>query len=238
MDHKQYGFELCSFRGNGESMKILRIIFYFVMGIIVPVAIIFLAVRILLSSAFLNLEYRMPGFPADNYGFTQNDRLKWSSLAVQYLVNDSNVDFLGDLTFMDGTPLYNDRELSHMLDVKKVVKPVLSVGYSSWILLTVIGLITFRNNWHSDYRKGLRLGGSITIGFLIMIGIFAAISFWNFFTIFHSIFFEGDSWLFLYSDTLIRLFPLRFWQDAFLLAGLIILGSSLALVVGLKPEHK
>jgi uncharacterized membrane protein len=38
---------------------------------------------------------------------------------------------------------------------------------------------------------------------------------------FHRIFFEGDTWLFLYTDTLIRLFPVRFWQQAFLtLAGL------------------
>jgi len=219
-------------------MKFIRFIFYFVMAILVPVAVIFLGMRVLLSSAFLNLEYRMPGFPADNYGFSQNERLHWSKLAVQYLVNDSNEDFLGDLTFLDGTPLYNDRELSHMLDVKKVIKPVISIGYASWALLTVLGLITFRNNWRSEYRKGLRLGGMIMIGFLIVIGLFAMISFWNFFTLFHSIFFEGDSWLFLYSDTLIRLFPMRFWQDAFLLAGIIILGSSLVLVAGLKPKQK
>jgi uncharacterized membrane protein len=43
-------------------------------------------------------------------------------------------------------------------------------------------------------------------------------------------FFEGDTWLFLYSDTLIRLFPERFWLTAFigigagtlLLAGLLL----------------
>jgi integral membrane protein (TIGR01906 family) len=33
---------------------------------------------------------------------------------------------------------------------------------------------------------------------------------------FHLIFFEGDTWLFLYSDTLIRLFPTRFWRDVFI----------------------
>jgi len=219
-------------------MKFTRFVFYFVMAILVPVALIFLGVRILLSSAFLNLEYRMPGFPADNYGFTQAERLKWSKLAVQYLVNNSNEDFLGDLTFLDGTPLYNERELSHMLDVKKVVKPILSIGYTSWVLLIGLGLITIRINWRSEFRKGMRLGGMIMLGLLSVIGLFAIVSFWNFFTFFHSIFFEGDSWLFLYSDTLIRLFPLRFWQDAFLLAGIIILGSSLALVAGLKPGHK
>jgi uncharacterized membrane protein len=31
---------------------------------------------------------------------------------------------------------------------------------------------------------------------------------------FHLLFFEPSSWLFAYSDSLIRLFPLQFWIDA------------------------
>jgi hypothetical protein len=42
--------------------------------------------------------------------------------------------------------------------------------------------------------------------------------------------------LFLFSDTLIRLFPLRFWQDAFLLAALIALGGGIALGLGLRTK--
>ena len=217
-------------------MKFSRIGLYFVMAILVPFALIFLAVRILLSNAFLNLEYRMPGFPDDTYGFSQSDRLKWSKLAVQYLINNSDQNYLGDLTFTDGTPLYNARELSHMMDVKRVVKPLLVTGYSSWVLLAVIGLISQFKGWKSEFCKGLRIGGSIVLGLLTITGLFALISFWNFFSFFHSIFFEGDSWIFLYSDTLIRLFPLRFWQDAFLIAGIIILGTSLGLVFGLKTK--
>ena len=31
--------------------------------------------------------------------------------------------------------------------------------------------------------------------------------------------FKAGTWTFLYSDTLIRLFPERFWQDTFLVVG-------------------
>lgn len=219
-------------------MKFVRFSYIAMIALLVPVALLFLGVRILLSSAFLELEYRMPGFPDDNYGFSLEDRLKWSKLAVKYLVNDSNLDFLGDQIFLDGSALYNDRELSHMLDVKKVVKPVLSIGYISWILLMGFWFIAFRNNWKFEYQKGLRIGGMIMIGLLGGIGLFAVVSFWNFFTIFHGFFFEGDSWIFLYSDTLIRLFPLRFWQDAFLMVGIITLGGSLALLAGIHHKNK
>jgi integral membrane protein (TIGR01906 family) len=76
------------------------------------------------------------------------------------------------------------------------------------------------------------------VGLIVVAGI--AISpdvFWNFFAGFHALFFEGDSWLFLYSDTLIRLFPLRFWQDAFLWAAVIALGGGVALGLGLKSTN-
>ena len=217
-------------------MKYARSAFLMVVAVLVPVALIIFGVRILLSSAFLNLEYRMPGFPADNYGFSLDDRLKWSKLAVQYLVNDSGDEFLRNLTFDNGTALYNERELSHMVDVKKVIKPVLSIGYLSWLLLAGFGFIAYRIKWQSEYFRGLRRGGVLMIGLLGVIGLFAIISFWNFFTFFHSLFFKGDSWLFLYSDTLIRLFPMRFWQDVFLLVGLITLSSSLALVACIKTK--
>jgi uncharacterized membrane protein len=58
--------------------------------------------------------------------------------------------------------------------------------------------------------------------------------FFSFFTAFHHLFFTGDSWLFLFSDTLIRLFPIRFWQDAFLFAAIIALGGGVALGLGFR----
>ena len=54
-----------------------------------------------------------------------------------------------------------------------------------------------------------------------------------FFTQFHHLFFEGDSWLFLFSDTLIRLFPIRFWEDTFLAGAGIVLAGGLGLAPGL-----
>jgi integral membrane protein (TIGR01906 family) len=74
------------------------------------------------------------------------------------------------------------------------------------------------------------------IALVVAIGLFGALAFWQLFIVFHSLFFEGDSWLFLYSDTLIRLFPIRFWQDAFLWAGVISVGGALALALGLRDR--
>jgi integral membrane protein (TIGR01906 family) len=153
-------------------------------------------------------------------------------------VNDAKTDFLGDLTFPDGSPLYNARELSHMEDVKNVVQSVMIIGHAVWFVVLGLGVWAQWGNWWQDYRRGLRRGGWLTAGLVAVIAVFAATSFWQFFTDFHSLFFEGDSWLFLYSDTLIRLFPMRFWQDTFLAVGLVALCGGVAMGVGLRPKLK
>jgi integral membrane protein (TIGR01906 family) len=77
------------------------------------------------------------------------------------------------------------------------------------------------------------LAGVIAV--VVVVGMFVIPDlFWKFFEGFHAIFFEGDSWLFLFSDTLIRLFPIRFWQDAFLFAALIAVAGGLGLALGIK----
>jgi integral membrane protein (TIGR01906 family) len=204
--------------------------------LITPIFLLGLGLRILLTPLFYNIEYRMPYFPPDTYGFTQADRLRWAPYAVDYLLNDADISYLGDLAFEDGSPLYNERELGHMQDVKAVTKAALKVWYAVVVLLTGLGIWAWYGKWRQAYRQGLRRGGWLMIGLVAAIGLFGALAFWQFFTLFHSLFFEGDSWLFLYSDTLIRLFPMQFWQDAFLWTGVISVGGALALVLGLKPK--
>lgn len=206
--------------------------------LLLPVALTFLGVRLLLTHTFPEIEYRTPGFPADEYGFTLQDRLQWSRISIDYLLNDADISFLSDLTFPEGVPLFNGRELSHMQDVKNVVQPVLWVGYGVWFLALGLGLWARFGGWWPEYVRGVWRGGWLTVGLVAVIGIFAGISFWQFFTVFHELFFTGDSWQFLYSDTLIRLFPMRFWQDAFLFAGALDVLGGLALGLGLLPKRK
>jgi integral membrane protein (TIGR01906 family) len=210
-------------------------------SLLVPLALIGMALRILLSPIFINVEYRMPYFPADEYGFTQQDRLHWAPFALQYLVNSSDISYLGNLKFEDGSPLYNERELSHMADVKNVVTGALRTWYISLAILIVLAIYAHRAHWIPYYINGLRRGGMWMIGLAVALGLVAGVGivanpdvFFEFFTLFHKIFFSGDSWLFYYSDTLIRLFPIRFWEDAFLWAAILALGGGAVLAFGLK----
>lgn len=201
-----------------------------------PLMLVLLNARFLMSNAYLRWEYNRPAFPEDPFGFTQADRLKYAPLALDYLFNDQGIDFLGDQTFPDGAPLYNERELSHMHDVKVVTQQLMFFGYGVMLLVVtaVIVLATDPGARPALYRS--LIAGSVLTAALIVAGLLAvATSFDWLFTQFHGLFFEGDTWIFAYSDTLIRLFPIRFWTDAFAL----MFGGALAeaLIIGMVARR-
>lgn len=215
----------------------------FLISLVTPLALLGLALRVMLTPLYYTVEYNMPYFPEDEYGFTKDDRLKWAQPSVTYLVNDADISYLGDLKFDNGQPIYGFRELSHMEDVKNVVQGALKVWYAALIILILLAIIFWRMDALPDYLNGLRRGGWWMIGLAATLAFIAGAGillnpdiFWTFFAWFHSLFFEGDSWLFYYSDTLIRLFPIRFWQDAVIAMAIIALGGGAGLAFGIKPR--
>jgi integral membrane protein (TIGR01906 family) len=210
--------------------SLLRIFIF----ILMPIVLVLTNVRVMLTPLYINWEYNLADFPADPYGFTKADRLKYSAIALDFLLNDAGIEFLGDQRFPDGvlapiesqadyipprdsTYMYNDRELKHMDDVKKVVKGVLNVwAIGGLIWVASIALLAWQPATHPILRSGLLIGSVITFTLLLGLGLYIAVGFSTFFVQFHQVFFEGNSWIFLWSDTLIRLFPTKFWYDVFL----------------------
>jgi integral membrane protein (TIGR01906 family) len=214
-------------------------------ALLVPLALVGIGVRILLTSAFLQFEYRLPDFPPDEYGFTTQDRLHWGPYGISYLMNDSDISYLGDLKFANGTAIFNERELSHMQDVKGVTQGLLRGWYALLVSLALLALWAWTSRWLPSYRRGLRLGGWLTLILALTAAVIGTLGaagsgdvFWQFFSDFHGLFFKGTSWLFAYSDTLIRLYPLKFWEDAVLYIGIIAALGGAGLAFGLpeRPE--
>jgi integral membrane protein (TIGR01906 family) len=170
---------------------------------------------------WVQIEYRLPGFPADRYGFTLEDRLYWSAIDIEYLLNEDDLDYFDDFRLEDGSPMHNQRELRHMDDVKRllhVVWYVLGIGLILGLILEVsLGIYADSRVALETLKKGAR-NTLILVG-LIILGVI--VSFGVLFVGFHRIFFEGNTWLFLFSDTFIRLYPERFWRDTFIFLALI-----------------
>lgn len=208
----------------------------YIVALLIPVAIVLLSVRIIMSPLLLKFEYATPGFPPDPYGFTKTDRLYWSNIALDYLFNPEGIDFLTDLKFEDGNPVYNARELRHMLDVKNTVRSALSVLYITIGILILLGFWAWKGDWWDDYRRGLSRGGWFTVFLIGGLLLFILLSFGFLFVAFHNVFFQPGTWMFNFSDTLIRLFPQRFWRDLFLIVGGLSLSGGLILAFGAKKK--
>lgn len=208
---------------------IIQSLLNWLVTLLTPLALLMTVLRFLLTPMFVQIEYRTPNFPPDPYGFTQDERLKWSAYALDFLLNEEGEDYLGDLEFEDSSPLYDERELKHMVDVKVLVQAGLKVWYGILSFLILLGVWAWRAGWWSEYKMMLASGGKFTMVLILGLILLVFINFDQVFTGFHRIFFEGDTWLFYYSDTLIRLFPIRFWRDAFITAGVLTFGGAFAL---------
>jgi len=201
--------------------------------LLVPIIIIMISIRLLISPSFAQVEYRLPGFPEDPFGFTLEDRIEWSRPSINYLVNTQDIQYLKALQFESGEQIFNDRELSHMQDVKGVVTGMRIALVSALVLLVVINFVVKKKGKRAtSLLFAYRRGGWGLIGIILTILIFVTLNFHQLFTRFHQIFFESGSWQFYTSDTLIRLFPTRFWQDAFIFVGVLslILGVTIIII--------
>ncbi|MFQ3534865.1 MAG: TIGR01906 family membrane protein [Aggregatilineales bacterium] len=192
----------------------------FSIALLVPILLLLIGVRLLISEPYLALAYRLPNFPDDPFGFTLEDRLRYAPYAVEFLLNGAPPNFLADLTFPDGSPLYNAREVQHMVDVQQVVQAAMLV-LAALSALSALGVLTLMRSaeGRQALRRGLRCGAVLTWLLLGALIVYILLDWDSFFNRFHDLFFAEGTWRFFMSDTLIRLFPIRFWQDAALILG-------------------
>ena len=200
-------------------MKFVFMVVKILLVILIPLFIILTSIRILTNPLYPQFEYNTPGFPPDPYGFTKADRLKYAGISIDYLLNNSDISFFDQYKLADGSPMYNERELSHMRDVKILIQNAFLGWGILGILLILAGVISWQQKNLSPFFRALSRGGWATLVIIGLILVGVVVSFNGLFTDFHRILFTGDTWLFYYSDTLIRLFPMQFWQDAFIWMG-------------------
>jgi len=180
----------------------------------------------------VRLEYGKASFPPDDYGLSTAERTRLAETCVDYLATNADISLLADLRLPNGDLAFNERELRHMADVQAVYSRIMVAGLVAGLVLAW-GVVTLAAAGQTRQRvpAALLSGSLFTLGLLVTVGLYMLTSWDQFFTTFHRVFFEGDSWTFPYSDTLIRLFPMPFWVDvaivivAVLIAGILVVGA-------------
>jgi len=196
----------------------------------VPAFLLLTNLYLFMTPTFLRYEYGKASFPPSP-GFTDEERLVVADTAITYLRSDAGIEVLEDLEGETG-PLFNERELAHMVDVKAVtLQAFLAHGFLGLLMAFSLGVLLVVRDTQPQVSTALLQGSLFTIGLLAALVALVYLNFDWFFTQFHLAFFEGDSWIFAFSDTLIRLFPTRFWYDAASLWGVLTLVEAVILGV-------
>lgn len=195
----------------------------------IPATLLAVSLRITTAPWFPRWEYHKPDFPADPYGLTTEERVRLAEICVEYLITRAGIDLLANLE-LEGRPAFNDRELQHMVDVKRVLWGLLWAGALGGMIVLAGSALLFSRRPLRPYGLGaLRGGALLTLGLLAAVGGLMLFRWDVFFTGFHELLFPPDTWTFPTSDTLIRLYPEKFWMDAGMVIVVLVLAQAVAL---------
>lgn len=219
-------------------MKIARMVLRLLIAAAVPLILVMGMARLLTLPWYPAWEYAKPDFPVDPLGMVPEERLRLARASIEFLNMPRGVGRLDNVQFRDGTVAFNAREISHMDDVKWVYDQLTAAALSAFVVAVVAAWILIRQGRLALVWGALSDGSLFTLLVLIGLGAWMAVGFDAFFTAFHGIFFAADTWLFAYSDTLIRLFPLQFWADAGLLIAIGVGALAFALALFTRALQK
>ena len=129
---------------------------------------------------------------------------------------------------------FNEREETHLSDVKDVFKQLNDLMIVAFFLL--IALIAFLIRKEQSFRNLCFETSKICLIILLVAAIFSIVSFSFLFTSFHQVFFESGTWLFNNNDLLIKLYPNDFFNDFFQNILILTVLYNLILLVASKPK--
>ncbi|MBZ2173655.1 TIGR01906 family membrane protein [Schnuerera sp. xch1] len=195
------------------------------------IILIFLPVFFLLKSVEINTFNK--GFYLES--FQKYDVIETTDMDLQDLSNitDNLFSYLKDES--DETILksnFNEREILHMKDVKKLFKYGFILKNTLFILSLFAIIILIANKDSKSMGKRIFYGTFVWWGLITLIFVLITINFNKCFTYFHLIFFDNDLWVLNpNTDLLIQMLPQKFFIDIFQNIVLLFLGLLVILQV-------
>jgi integral membrane protein (TIGR01906 family) len=187
------------------------------LALTIPLVLILNGFRIAASDWYVRFEYGRLDLPA------QNLPLALTGLhSIQ--PGGEGIAQLRRAELPPGLPPFQERELRHMQDVRTQLGRLYLAHLVAAALVALGALLLGRR-----ILNALRAGALVTLGIAAVVGAYVLIGFDSFFTGFHRIFFEGDSWQFAETDTLIRLYPEAFWRDTAIFLAALTVGQALVI---------
>lgn len=220
-----------------KTLKYFKILMNILFILSIPVFLITTNTRLLINSPFVySMEFNKMDI-ASKTKIEPQELLSISQQIRSYFNN--NQDYLNIQTFINGIkqPLFNDREISHMLDVKNLVKMTYSTQLISGFFLALMFFIDFIFR-KKTLKRNLFWGSLITVAGIIIVGIGVLFSFDQIFILFHQLSFTNDLWILDPSkDYLIKIFNPEFFYDSTIYIAVATIAESLIILSLLRFMH-
>lgn len=214
------------------AKKILARVCAVVLIVSLPFFLALTSILPLISRPFLLLQYARPDVPPSTK-FSPQQRQAIAEAAFHYPFSNEDISYLANLRGEDGLPLFNERELTHMVDVQVFVHRGLVVDLVLGVLVAVsLGTLASLPRLRANLPGYLFAASLVAPGLALVALVVVPLQFQWFMITFHRLFFIGDSWLFPRTDTLIQLFPEQFWFNAVQTWLLLVIAESAAIAVG------
>ncbi len=159
-------------------------------------------------------------------GLPQDEVLRIAQETRDYLTNDEERLDVN----VDGAPFYSEREILHMIDVKRLMARTFDAGWAALgFIVAFAALVIWRHRRRAApvlARSILSACGVVAL-LVVVLGIVGIAGFDAAFRQFHLLFFTNDLWQLSSRDGLIQLFPQGFFFDTTMLIG----GVTLVVVV-------
>jgi integral membrane protein (TIGR01906 family) len=138
---------------------------------------------------------------------------------------------------VDGKPVFEQRERSHLVDVQTVFAEFGALVLLGAVILLVTAIGSHRSR---AFRRGAGVGALVLAGGIVIGGVISTFAFDQAFETFHQLFFPGGSYDFdPRTDRLVQLFPIQFWEETSLAVGaVILLGCSVVSIWALRPRDR
>ena len=207
-------------------------------------ALFIVAVPVFLTTGAVTWAFNNPGLYNNGFekysisrisGITDSD-LRQVGADIRGYINSSDEPLQVRTRILGAEQdLFNDREIAHMRDVKRLVRGVYVLALASAVYLVAMAVIGFawqRGRFVEPLAKGALLGGGLTLGLMVVFGIVALAGFDSVFLKFHQLSFANDFWrLDPRTDYLVRIFPQDFWFDATMWVAVRAIAGALVLTV-------
>ncbi len=187
-----------------------KIVAFLLVVLLSPFVFFGIPTRIAFNEWFIDWEYSKADFPKDRYGLPDDYRKYLAKLGLRAVLSEKGMEEFKRATLPDGRLAFNHREIKHMEDVKNFLSVFFPLVYGA-TALSVLALIYLRDL--GLMGKALISASLFSLTLTVASAIFSMVNYDLAFELFHNYVFDPYSWRFSYRDTLLRIYPMKFWFD-------------------------